>query len=81
MLSKELKNLISRFGTVIVIENDVPKFVVMTYDKFDGVIHKNVDNSGNIAQDSGEEMADRLNKEILALKEQVAEKEREVGNL
>ena len=105
MLSKELKNLISRFGTVIVIENDVPRFVVMTYDKFDvalsatgshaqrdGVIHKNIDNSGNIAQDGSEtlsvsnnhaqrdeEMADRLNKEILALKEQVAEKERELS--
>ena len=107
MLSKELKNLVSQFGTIVVIENDVPRFVVMTYDKFDAalsatgshaqrdrVIHKNIDNSGDIAQDSNEtlsvsnshaqrdeEMADRLNKEILALKEQVAEKEREIGSL
>jgi len=54
----------------------------MSYDKFNGVIHKSIDNSGNFAQDGSEEITDRLNKEILALKEQVAEKERELlGNL
>lgn len=47
-----------------------------------GVIHKNIDNSGNFDKDSNEEVVERLNKEISALKEQVSEKERELtGNL
>ena len=88
MLSEELKNLVSRLGTLVVVENNEPKFVVMSYDKFNGVIpatlssgviHKSIDNSGNFAQDGSEEITDRLNKEILALKEQVAEKEKELS--
>jgi len=67
-------------------ENGEPAFIVLTYDKYKGlVIHKNVDNSGNFdkdSKDSSEEMIDRLNKEISALKDQVAEREREIsGNL
>lgn len=82
MISEELKNLVSQLGTLVIVENNQPKFIVFSYDKFNGVIHKSIDNSGNLAQDSNEELIDRLNKEILALKEQVAEKERELsGNL
>lgn len=80
MISEELKNLVSRFGTMIVIENNQPKFVVMSYDSAkDLVIHKNIDNSGNFDKDNSEEITDRLNKEILVLKEQVAEKEKELS--
>ncbi|MEK7659488.1 MAG: hypothetical protein AAB338_02445, partial [Patescibacteria group bacterium] len=61
------------------VENNQPKFIVMTYDKFSSVIHKNIDNSSNFDKDSNEEIiVDRLNEEILALKEQVAEKEKEL---
>jgi hypothetical protein len=98
IISNELKNLVETLGGLVIVENNQPKFVVMSYDKFNGVIHKSVDNStgslstlsgnrsvdnsGNFAQDGSEEITDRLNKEILALKEQVAEKERELlGNL
>ena len=99
MISQELKKLVSELGTLVVIEENQPKFIVMSYDKFKGlVIHKNidnstgslstlsenrsVDNSGNFDKYSSEEVIDRLNSEILALKEQVAEKEKELsGNL
>ena len=81
---------------MIVIENNQPKFVVMSYDRAkELVIHKNidpsidsgstlsgnrsVDNSGNFDKDNSEEITDRLNKEILVLKEQVAEKEKELS--
>jgi len=80
MLSEELKELVSNFGTMIIVENNQPKFVVMSYGRArELVIHKNIDNSGdfvNFDRDSGEETIDRLNKEILVLKEQVAEKEK-----
>jgi len=78
MLSNELKNLVETLGGLIIVENNQPKFIVITYDKFTGVIHKSVDNSGNFDKDNSEETVDRLNKEILALKEQVAEKEKEL---
>lgn len=82
MISEELKNLVSRFGTMIIIENNKPKFVVMSYDVAEGlVIHKNIDNSGNFdkdSKDSNEEIIDRLNKEISILKDQVAERERDL---
>ena len=81
MISEELKNLVSRFGTLILIEENTPKFVVMSYDTAkDLVIHKNIDNSGNFDKDSNEEIIDRLNKEISALKDQVAERERELSS-
>ncbi|MBI2003470.1 MAG: hypothetical protein HYS78_00595 [Parcubacteria group bacterium] len=79
MLSKELERLVSSLGGLVIIENSQPKFVVLSYDKFMSVIHKSIDNSGNFSQDGSEEITDRLNKEILALKEQVAEKERELS--
>lgn len=78
MINEELKNLVSQFGTLVLVENNQPKFIVMTYDKFSSVIHKRIDNSGNFDKDSNEEIVDRLNEEILALKEQVAEKERQL---
>lgn len=82
MISEELKDLISRLGSLVIVENNQPKFIVLSYDKFNGVIHKSIDNSGNFDKDGNEELIDRLNKEILALKEQVVEKEKELsGNL
>ena len=80
MLSEEMKNLVSRFGTVIVIENNEPKFLVASYDAAKNlVIHKNIDNSGSFDKNYSEEITDRLNKEILALKEEIARKEKEVS--
>lgn len=78
MINEELKNLVSSLGTLVIVENNQPRFIVMTYDKFSSVIHKSVDNSSNFDKDSNEEIVDRLNEEILALKEQVAEKEKDL---
>lgn len=78
MISEELKELISRLGSLVIVENNQPKFVVLSYDKFNGVIHKSIDNSGNFDKDSNEELTERLNKEILVLKEQIVEKERDL---
>lgn len=79
MLSKDLQELVSKIGGLVVVENGHPEFVILTYEKYKGlVIHKSIDNSGNFDKDSNEEIIDRLNKEIYALKEQVAERERDL---
>ena len=79
MLSKDLQELVSNLGGLLILENGRPEFIVLTYEKYKGlVIHKNIDNSGNFDKDSNEEIIDRLNKEIFALKDQVAERERDL---
>ena len=80
MITEELKKLVSELGTLVVVENNQPRFVIIAYDKFRSVIHKNIDNSENLGNDINEETLERLNKEILALKEQVAEKEKDIAN-
>ena len=81
MISEELKKLVFHLGSLVVVENNQPKFVVMTYDKFNKVIHKSFDNSQDFDKDireEAEESIDRLNKEILVLKAEAAEKEKEI---
>lgn len=81
MLSEELKNLVSQLGSLAVVENNQPRFIIMTYDKFNSVIHKSVDNSSDFDKnrnEESEEIIDRLNEEIFALKEQVSEKEKDL---
>lgn len=79
MLSKEMQDLVSSLGGLVVVENNQPKFVVISYEKYKNlVIHKNIDNSENFDKDGSEEVAERLNKEISALQEQVSEKEKEL---
>ncbi len=81
MINDELKNLVNQVGAIVLVENDQPKFIVLPYDKFRLVIHKDIDNSENFDKNNSEEIIDRLNKEILALKAEVTEKERELSNL
>jgi len=79
MLNDELKNLVNQIGAIAVVENGQPKFIVVSYDRFkDLLIHKNVDNNENLGNDINEELIERLNDEISALKAEVAEKEKEL---
>ncbi|MEK7579853.1 MAG: hypothetical protein AAB469_01520 [Patescibacteria group bacterium] len=82
-MNDEIKNLVSKLGALAILEEGEPKFVILSYEKAKSlIIHKNIDNSVYSDKDSSEEI-DRLNREILILKEEVAQKERElsVGNL
>ena len=79
MLNDELKNLVNHVGAIVVVENSQPKFIVVLYERFkDLLIHKNVDNNENFSNDINEEIIERLNDEISALKAEVAEKEKEL---
>ena len=80
MLSEELKNLVSHIGAVVVADGNQPKFVVLSYERLkDILIHKNIDNYENPGNDN-EEILERLNNEILILKAEVAEKEKELSD-
>lgn len=79
MLNDELKNLVNQIGAIVVVENSQPKFIVVSYERFkDLLIHKNIDNNENPGNDVNEEIIERLNDEISALKAEVAEKEKEL---
>ena len=79
MLNDELKNLVNQIGAIVVVENSQPKFIVVSYERFrDLFIHKNVDKNENPSNDINEEIIERLNDEISALKAEVAEKEKEL---
>lgn len=79
MINEELKNLVNHIGAIVVVEDGQPKFIVVSYDRFkDLFIHKNIDNSENSSNDINEELLERLNNEISALKTEVAEKEKEL---
>lgn len=80
MISDELKNLVNRIGAIVVVEGTQPKYIVVSYDRFkDLFIHKNVDTNEDLSNDINEEIIERLNSDISALKDEVAEKEKEIN--
>lgn len=89
MFSEELKKLVINLGGILIVEDNQPKFVLLTYDKFKdlnsfenkNIIHKNLEiERKDILQSkrpqfsSEEQLIDKLNKEILSLKEEIKEK-------
>lgn len=70
----ELKKLVRRVGSVVLFDGNKPELVVLPYDK--AGLNLNGDNGGN---DYEQREIERLNNEILALREELAQKEREVG--
>jgi|SRR3989344_8141873 len=117
MLTKELQNLTDKLGGVVLVEDGKPKFVLLSYKKFDELsggnglephndpataVHEST-NSGFEHVSSGishkqnklvnlyqtnriepviiedGELIERLNKEIMTLKEEIEAKEKELG--
>lgn len=101
MSIEELKQLTRQFGSVVVLEDEKPAFVVLPFEKYQE-LQKNEDNEGkeilvkhfsklsgngsafaelaatpqapeevNVGSNENSEDLERLNKEILALKEEV----------
>ncbi len=103
MNAKELKQLAAQFGSVVVLQDDRPSFVVLSFEKYqelldssggevivkhfsklsNGFPEANLVSSSAVDENkfgSGEEV-ERLNKEILALKEEIRAKEEQEPNL
>ena len=69
---EELKKLVRRFGSVVLFNDDKPELVVMSYDK------AGIEPETTEVEDQHEQQEiERLNNEILALREELAQKERE----
>lgn len=68
-----LKELAKKLGGILVLNGNEPEFIILSYDQY-----KKIDNAANGEENSGgneEETIEKLNREILALKEEIRQKE------
>jgi hypothetical protein len=69
---EELKKLVRRFGSVVLFDDNKPELVILPYDK------AGIEPETTEVEDQHEQQEiERLNNEILALREELAQKERE----
>jgi hypothetical protein len=79
---KELKQMLKNSTAVLILDNGDPSFVVVDYDSYRRMLQNDEHNSpvspvSSAKSQSGEmELLDRINKDILALKEQIEEEEK-----
>jgi len=71
----KLKEIAKRLGGILVMEGNEPEFVIMSYDRFDSLDQapQSVPISQTVSED--DQLIDALNKEIMALKEEIRQKE------
>ncbi len=73
----QLKEIAKKLGGVLVLNGDEPEFVILSYDQYEkqsDALNSPVENSEERGQDE-EKTIDKLNQEILALKEEIRQKE------
>lgn len=85
---RELRKILKNSGSVLVLENNEPDFIILDYDFYkksleDVRADKMIDVGGPIsvgqaASAKEAEMLERLNKEILSLKQQIEVEEKEI---
>lgn len=84
----ELKNMLKHSTAVLIMDNGDPSFVVLDYTSYKKMLQG--EESGQIgnglvapapskAQSSESELLERINKDILALKEQIDQEEKALG--
>ena len=82
----KLKELVRKLGGLLVLDGDEPAFVVLSYDKYQKMEQGEevpvMANGISEIGDGDEETMERLNQEILVLKEEIRQKEEAelVGN-
>lgn len=72
---EQLKKLVKKLGGILVLNGNEPEFVILSYDQY-----KKADNAGgdaevNLGEEEDEKTIEKLNREILALKEEIRQKE------
>jgi len=73
---KQLKKLAKKLGGILVLDGNEPEFVILPYDRYEkenGAPDDSVDNTKG--PEGEEETIEKLNQEILALKEEIHQKE------
>ena len=88
---RELRKILKSSGSVLVLENNEPDFIILDYDFYkrsleETKVDKVPDTAGLIsvgqaASAKEAEIMERLNKEILTLKQQIETEEREIENI
>lgn len=86
----KLKELVRKLGGVLVLDGDEPKFVILSYDKYEsmdsgeevslstrhnGLVQPNGMVAKRISDEMDQEAVEKLNQEILGLKEEIRQKE------
>lgn len=73
----ELKNLVKKLGGAVVMKDERPEFVILSYENYKKISQENgAENSPKSADFGGEnEALEKLNKEISALKEEIRQRE------
>ena len=74
----KLKEIAKRLGGILVMQGNDPEFVVMSYDRFNALEEGAQSIPVSQIHPEEEQMIDALNKEILALKEEIRQKESSV---
>jgi len=78
---KEIKNLVKSSKAVLVMENNEPSMVVMDYSTYQSLTNR--DQAAKIEikhpQQTELEILERINKEILALKDEIEREEKNLG--
>jgi uncharacterized protein YdcH (DUF465 family) len=72
-----LKELARKFGGVLVLNGNSPEFIILSYEQYKK-LETSIDseeNSGRGKEEDDEETIEKLNREILALKEEIRQKE------
>lgn len=90
MQFSRLKELVKRLGGVLVLDGDEPEFVILSYGEYEkietnkeapfSIKHNRLSQSNNmitkgISNEEDQETFEKLNQEILALKEDIRQKE------
>ncbi len=71
---KRLKELARRLGGILVLDGNEPEFVVLPYEKYEK-LESEKEGQLPIHNQSEEKSLEKLNQEILALKEEIRQKE------
>lgn len=85
MDNRELQKLAQQFGSVVILQDDAPAFVIISFEKYQQMgaeLSDVLDNHAPYPQtefdeSQGSDIIDSLNKEILRLKEEIRVKEEE----
>ncbi len=84
----ELKKMLKKSTAVLILDNGEPSIVVVDYNTYKELLgdeqvsasHSSPSGSSDLSAPAGElELLERINKDILALKEQIEEEEKGLG--
>ena len=73
----QLKKLVKKLGGILVLNGDEPEFVILSYDQYEKTDRaaENTEEGPERQKQDEEKTIEKLNREILALKEEIRQKE------